>query len=131
MKYTGPIYRPPIEANTLLLQVTVGCSHNSCTFCTMYKNTQFKIEQIDQIEKDLQEAKQTYGLLKRIFLLNADAFVLSAKKLKEIASKIVHYYLALLISFISILVIVVYSSQNSRILNLKSQDILMIFYLIS
>ena len=58
----------------------------------MYKNTRFKIEQIDQIEKDLQEAKQTYGSLKRIFLLNADAFVLSTRRLKEIAGKIIEYF---------------------------------------
>ncbi|MGQ1909110.1 radical SAM protein [Marinifilum sp. RC60d5] len=92
MKYTGTTYRPPIEANTLLLQVTVGCSHNSCSFCTMYKDVQFKIEQMEQIEKDLQEAKLLYGSQKRIFLLNADAFVLSARKLKEISTKVIEYF---------------------------------------
>lgn len=92
MKYTGTTYRPPIEANTLLLQVTVGCSHNSCNFCTMYKDVSFKIELIEQIEKDLQEAKLLYGVQKRIFLLNADAFVLSARRLKEISAKIIEYF---------------------------------------
>ncbi len=91
MKYTGPVYRPPYEANTLLLQVTVGCAHNTCTFCTMYRDVKFQIENIDQIEKDLQEAQQLYGNVKRIFLVNGDAFVLSAKRLKEIAEKIHHY----------------------------------------
>ncbi len=51
MKYTGPTFRPPLEANTPLLQVTVGCAHNKCSFCTMYKDTPFTIEQIDQVEK--------------------------------------------------------------------------------
>lgn len=92
MKYTGPIFRPPLEANTVLLQVTVGCSHNKCSFCTMYKDTRFEIEHIDQIEKDLKEAKQTYGTLKRIYLLNADPFALSGKRLKEIARKIIEYF---------------------------------------
>ena len=92
MKYTGPVFRPPNEASTLLLQVTVGCTHNKCTFCTMYKGTQFSIEHIDQIEKDLQEAKRTYGSLTRIFLINGDAFVLSARKLKEISKKIIQYF---------------------------------------
>lgn len=92
MKYTGPIYRPPVEADTLLLQVTVGCAHNKCTFCTMYKDTPFQIEQLDQIEQDLREAKQMCGSLTRIFLVNGDAFVLSARRLKEIAAKIIEYF---------------------------------------
>jgi len=92
VKYTGPIFRPPVEANTLLLQVTVGCAHNQCTFCTMYKDISFQVESLDQIERDLQEAKLEYGRLKRIFLVNGDAFVLSANKLKEIAAKIIEYF---------------------------------------
>ncbi|WP_432205462.1 radical SAM protein (plasmid) [Cetobacterium somerae] len=88
MKYTGPIYRPPFEANSLLLQVTVGCSHNKCTFCSMYRDVKFCTESIEQIEKDLLEARELYPIVKRIFLVNADPFVLSANKLKEIAEKI-------------------------------------------
>ncbi len=92
MKYTGTIYRPPLEANTLLLQVTVGCTHNNCAFCTMYQDTQFSIESIEQIEKDLQEAKLLYGSQKRIFLVNADPFALKAWRLKEISDKIIDYF---------------------------------------
>jgi radical SAM superfamily enzyme YgiQ (UPF0313 family) len=88
MKYTQPVYRPPYEANTLLLQVTVGCAHNKCTFCTMYRDVKFQVEKTDQVEKDLQEAQQLYGNVKRVFLVNGDAFVLSAKRLKEIAEKV-------------------------------------------
>lgn len=55
----------------------------------MYKDTPFSIEHIGQIEKDLQEAKRTYGSLTRIFLVNGDAFVLKAKALREIAEKII------------------------------------------
>ena len=88
MKYTGQVYRPPFEANSLLLQVTVGCSHNKCTFCTMYQNTPFQVERMEQIEQDLREARQMYPLVRRIFLVNADPFVLSAEKLKAIARKI-------------------------------------------
>lgn len=91
MKYTGPIYRPPYEADTLLLQVTVGCAHNKCTFCTMYRGVKFEVEQVDQIEKDLLEIQQFPGKIKRIFLVNGDAFVLKGKRLKEIAEKIHHY----------------------------------------
>jgi radical SAM superfamily enzyme YgiQ (UPF0313 family) len=88
MKYTGPVYRPPFEANSLLLQVTVGCSHNKCSFCTMYKDVPFQVETMEQIEKDLLEARKINSRVNRIFLVNADAFVLSADKLKLIAKKI-------------------------------------------
>lgn len=92
MKYTGPIFRPPVEADTLLLQVTVGCAHNKCTFCTMYKSVRFSTEPLAQIEKDLQKAREIYGDLKRIFLINGDAFVLSASRLKPIAELIIKYF---------------------------------------
>ncbi len=92
MNYTGPVYRPPYEANSLLLQVTVGCAHNKCVFCTMYKDVQFSIEPLEQIERDLQEAKQQYGNVKRVFLVNGDAFVLSARRLKPIAELIIKYF---------------------------------------
>ena len=92
MKYTEPIFRPPPEANTVLLQVTVGCTHNKCSFCTMYKGRRFAIEEMAQIEKDLQEAKNTHGSLTRIFLVSGDAFALRAEKLKIIADKIIEYF---------------------------------------
>lgn len=92
MKYTGPIYRPPYEAGSLLLQVTVGCAHNSCAFCTMYRGTQFATESIEQVEKDLQEARKLHKRVKRVFLVNGDAFVLSASRLKPIAEKIIEHF---------------------------------------
>jgi radical SAM superfamily enzyme YgiQ (UPF0313 family) len=92
MKYTGPIYRPPIEADTVLLQVTQGCTHNKCTFCTMYKDIQFHMESLEQIEKDLIEAKEIHSSLERIYLLNADPFALSANILKNITDLIIQYF---------------------------------------
>ncbi len=92
MNFTGPIYRPPYEAESLLLQVTVGCAHNKCTYCTMYKDVRFTMEKIDQIEEDLKEARQLYKNVKRVFLVNGDAFVLSANRLKPIAEKIIEYF---------------------------------------
>lgn len=91
MNYTGPVYRPPYEANTLLLEVTVGCAHNKCTFCTMYRDVRFSVAKEDQIEQDLQEAQKLYPTVKRLFLVNGDAFVLSGKRLKNIANRIHHY----------------------------------------
>ena len=85
MKYTGLTYRPPFEANYLLLQVTRGCSHNACSFCTMYRDTPFGEETLEQIERDIDEAAQMNLNTHRAFLVNGDAFCLPAKKLARVA----------------------------------------------
>nr|WP_276575917.1 radical SAM protein [Oceanirhabdus seepicola] len=91
MKFTGTTYRPPVEGDTVLLQVTEGCAHNKCTFCTMYKDTKFSIEQLSQIEKDILQIKEHFGNINRIFLVNGDAFVLSARRLKEISDLLIKH----------------------------------------
>lgn len=53
MHYIGPIFRTPHEAYTPLLQITVGCLHNKCKFCSMYKDVQFKVSPMEEIEADL------------------------------------------------------------------------------
>ena len=92
MHYTGTIYRPPFEARSLLLQVTTGCSHNRCSFCTMYRNEPFRVEPLEQIEEDLAEARQYVPNVTRVFLENGDPFALSADRLEQIAVMI-HAYL--------------------------------------
>ena len=92
MHYTGTTYRPPFESRSLLLQATVGCSHNRCTFCTMYRTVPFSVEPLEQIEEDLREARDLRPNVERVFLENGDAFVLSADKLLTIAAMI-HDYL--------------------------------------
>lgn len=88
MHYTGNIFRPPFEASSLLLQVTTGCSHNRCTFCTMYKDVPFRVEPLEQIEEDLDEARLRWPYTRRVFLENGDAFVLKADRLAAIAERI-------------------------------------------
>ena len=88
MQYEGTTYRPPPEADSFLLQVTVGCAHNQCRFCNMYRDVTFRRIPMDQIEADLEEAREIYPKAERIFLVNGDAFVLKAQTLKEIAGKI-------------------------------------------
>lgn len=62
MRYEGPIYRPPSEAHSLLIQATVGCPHNRCTFCMIYKNgPRFSIRKVDDIKADILEAREIYG----------------------------------------------------------------------
>lgn len=92
MKYTGPIYRPPYEAASLLVQVTQGCSYNQCRFCTMYHDVPFMTETMEQIEHDLWEARQRYHEVRRIFLLNGDAFSLGFERLQAIGEKIIEIF---------------------------------------
>lgn len=62
MRYEGPIYRPPSEADSLLVQATVGCPHNRCTFCMIYKNgPRFKIRSVQEIKEDITTARRDYG----------------------------------------------------------------------
>ena len=92
MKFTGLTYRPPFEADSLLLQVTSGCSHNRCAFCTMYKGVPFEKETMEQIETDLKEASAYSYSIRRVFLENGDPFCLDFESLKNIA-EMIHKYL--------------------------------------
>lgn len=85
MEYEGVIYRPPSEARSLIVQLTIGCAHNRCTFCTMFKAKQFRVRPLEDIKADFAEAKELYGdLVKRIFLADADALVMKTADLLEI-----------------------------------------------
>lgn len=92
MHFTGQVYRHPMESSTQLLEVTAGCSHNKCTFCTMYRDTKFSVSPKAHIEEDLEELKSMGRPIKRIFLVNGEPFVLSADKLIEIGEKINSYF---------------------------------------
>ena len=92
MHYTGPTYRPPYEANSLLLQATSGCSHNKCTFCSMYQDVPFTVSPIEEVEEDLVQASRFGDYYDRVFLVNGDAFCLGFERLAKIA-ELVHRYL--------------------------------------
>lgn len=91
MHYTGQVYRYPIEADTPLLEVTAGCSHNACAFCTMYRETKFRVSPLTHVEEDLKELKSTGRPIKRIFLVNGEPFILATEKLIEIGELINQY----------------------------------------
>ncbi len=88
MRYEGDIFRPPSEAYSLLIQVTIGCSHNKCTFCSMFKSKQFRVRDIKEVMEDLETARQTYRRVDRIFLCDGDALCLSTEKLLVILDRI-------------------------------------------
>jgi radical SAM superfamily enzyme YgiQ (UPF0313 family) len=88
MHYDGMTFRPPYEAYSLLLQVTRGCSHNACTFCSMYRSIPFSVSPAEEIVEDLVEAARDYTYVRRVFLVNGDAFCLSADELATIADMI-------------------------------------------
>lgn len=84
MRYEGNIYRPPSEARSLLVQVTIGCAHNRCTFCSMFKDKKFRVRNMDDVIEDLAEARKRYRTVRRIFLCDGDALCLSMDKLMRI-----------------------------------------------
>lgn len=84
MRYEGQIYRPFSEANSYLLQCTIGCSHNRCTFCGMYKDRQYRIRSLAEIKADIQMAKSHYGDLEKVFLCDGDAVAMDTETLLEI-----------------------------------------------
>ncbi len=76
MNYEGRVFRPPSEAYSLIIQATVGCSHNACRFCDMYKEKRFHIRPLEAILEDLREARSFYPSIHRIFLADGDALVM-------------------------------------------------------
>lgn len=92
MRYIGDIYRPPSEAYSLLVQVTIGCSHNKCTFCNMYKAKQFKVRKLEEVLEDLAWARSHYNRVERIFLCDGDALCLANHKLLVILDYIKEHF---------------------------------------
>ena len=92
MHQTGQIYRPPSEASVQRLEVTIGCSHNKCSFCTMYRKTPFRVAPLEDVEMDLKELHDRGEKITRIYLTNGDPFVLGTDRLVKIA-ELVHQYL--------------------------------------
>ena len=92
MHYDGLTYRPPYEANSILLQVSVGCSHNACTFCTMYRDVDYRPSPIEEVEQDVREAARLFPFSRRVFLVNGDPFTLPAQRLLQVAD-LIHEHL--------------------------------------
>ncbi len=84
IEYKGKIYRPWMEADSLLIQVTYGCSHNSCTFCTMFDDKKFGVRALSDIYRDIERAGELYQGVESVFLTDGNVLVLSSSKLLKI-----------------------------------------------
>lgn len=94
MRYDSDlIYRPPGEWRSYLLQCTIGCSHNRCTFCAMYKEKKFGIRPLEEILEDIDMALDYYGPnVERVFLMDGDAIVMKTEQLLKILEKLYHNF---------------------------------------
>lgn len=84
MHYCGSVFRPPSEAHSLIIQVTYGCSHNRCAFCSMYRDKPFSLRPIDEVLQDLHMARECFPQVFRIFLADGDALIRRASELEGI-----------------------------------------------
>src|SRR5665647_511909 len=86
MRYEGNVFRPPSEGRSYILQCTVGCSHNRCTFCAMYKDKKYHVRSLEDVKADIKMARDYYGDLNKIFLADGDALAMNTSDLLEIIS---------------------------------------------
>src|SRR5512139_1410761 len=77
MRYEGPLFRPPSEADSFILQATIGCSWNHCTYCAMYRHKAFRVRGIDEIRADVEQASALAGgAVRKVFVADGDALAM-------------------------------------------------------
>lgn len=86
IRYEGTVYRPPSEAESLILQVTIGCSYNECSFCGMYRDKRFRVRRIDDLRAEVAWARGRFGAdgVRKVFLADGDALIAPPKHLHEV-----------------------------------------------
>lgn len=92
MRYEGAVYRPPSEAYSLIIQVTIGCSQNDCIFCNMYKEKRFRMRKLEEVLSDFAEARAKYRTVKKIFLADGDALICRMDYLEAILQFIQEHF---------------------------------------
>ena len=86
INYQGRVYRPPSEADSLILQATLGCSYNECTFCGMYRDKPFRVRKVADLKKEIEWAAQQLGDVRKVFLADGDALIAKASFLEEVTA---------------------------------------------
>jgi radical SAM superfamily enzyme YgiQ (UPF0313 family) len=80
MRYEGKLYRPPSEAYSYIVQATIGCSHNLCTYCDMYRDKQFRVRDLDEVLEDIGAAGRAYPGADKVFVADGDALVMDTDR---------------------------------------------------
>ncbi|MFT4538668.1 MAG: radical SAM superfamily enzyme YgiQ (UPF0313 family) [Planctomycetota bacterium] len=89
IQYEGTLYRPPSEGDSLILQATIGCSYNRCTFCAMYREKKFRVRPIAELREEIRWAARTHGdQVRKVFLADGDALVAKASYLEAILDEL-------------------------------------------
>ena len=84
IEYQGRVYRPPSEADSLILQATLGCSYNDCTFCGMYRDKPFRVRKLADLQAEINWARETLGDVTKVFLADGDALIAKADYLEAV-----------------------------------------------
>ena len=88
IQYDEPLFRPPAEARSAIVQATIGCSWNKCAFCEMYTSKKFRVRSFEDVKDDIQTLARMYEGCRRVFIADGNAFVLSANKLMPLLKEI-------------------------------------------
>ena len=80
MRYEGKVYRPPSEARSYILQATIGCSHNLCTYCDMYREVGFRERDLAEVLEDVDQAGRQYAGVDKVFVADGDALVMGVER---------------------------------------------------
>jgi radical SAM superfamily enzyme YgiQ (UPF0313 family) len=88
IQYQGSLFRPPSEANSLILQATLGCSYNRCTFCAMYREKSFKVRPLHELKEEIAWAAENLDGVRKVFLADGDALVAKASFLADLLGEI-------------------------------------------
>ncbi|HIP60280.1 MAG TPA: radical SAM protein, partial [Campylobacterales bacterium] len=84
INYSYPLYRPPAEANNIIIQATYGCSYNNCSFCSMYKSKNYQVRIIENVYKEIDSLSDAYPESRKVFLADGDALALETPYLLDL-----------------------------------------------